>query len=482
MSQPIHDGIALRSRFAQGRRQSCQAKRVRLVVVMLALAACTDDRSAVSGRYIERLYTLDGVVDRPRDMSEVTFQVFSAGNPFPATQGTFDGTVYVPDIPDGPYVLKITADDSYAVWYARDAHEFEDISSRVGRPDGVLATNAPLHLRLEALAAWGADDFLIADCWENGTEHYPIALQPQLAPGATRVDGTVDWSKTDAGAYLLEADAGDTLTVSRITMDPRTDVDRHKLTQYASGSAPSQRNGELSEFAAAFVDVAATRALTIDVDTTAFADAVPARTHYWGVSVMKGPASRFFDRLGPELLGVGKYPDGSGQFSLTESYGDPFDPSWQTVVTSGYGTLEPTRLPDGSSLFLAPYAFETRHLDGDHYTLGPIAGHVSTATLAGHPLTGDIPWDGTSPLALHLDVPPDHAGFGASIYRLAGAPGDLAPQSWAGLRSDGSDITLPSTALRAGELYVLRVIVSDETETSRSGVASLLGPFRLVVP
>ncbi|HEX5060787.1 MAG TPA: hypothetical protein VFV99_15570, partial [Kofleriaceae bacterium] len=412
--------------------------------------------------------------DRPTDLAGLSFELYVDGMFFAQTEGTFDGTIYIPDVPDGPFVLKTSRATEQPHWEQREAHDFVVVAPRVGRPDAVLATSAPLHLQLDNLAPWSSDDWLVADCFENGTEHYPLTLDARLAVGATQVDASFDWADAAWGPYLLDGAAGDRVTISHYVNDPRTDLDVTRLTQVATGSAPSQTDGAPSDFAAAFVDVAATLSLTVHVDLAALAAAVPQTNPNWGVTLLKGPGSHDLDWFGPQLVSIGAVnPPMDGQVVAATTYGDPFNRDWPLLVVAGYGAFELLRAPDGSGYSARHYAYDSRVYDGSEYTL-EIQEPVTSGTLNDYPLIGDIPWDGKSPVTLQIDVPPGRNGFSALL--------NLAQSNRGLIRSDRNEITLPSEAVRMGVDYFLDVHVSTETETSSSGVFSTLGPFRLVPP
>jgi hypothetical protein len=446
--------------------------------VILGLAGCHESRDVVSGRYIDRFYTRDGVVDRRPDLTGLTFQIFVDGVGWPITEGTRDGTVYIPGVPEVPYVLKSVDRAGRSTWWQRESHQFERVTNRVGRPDAIVATSTPMRLQLDGLASWNDGDALVVNCWENGTEHYPVSLDPPLAVGATRVNATFDWADADWGPYLLDADASDTLTLSRIAKDRRADVEVDKLTQVVSGPAESQRDGQSSSFTAQLIDVPATTSVTFRADLDALASMIPAPMHDWSVSLITGPASSAFSIFGPGLIGVGRLEDPSSRpFATTETYGNPFDTRWPVLASGRYRASGLTRLPDGSILLVANDAYDVRYLEADEYVFRPVVQPARSGTLNGYSLAGDVPVDTHSPVTLRLDLEMNNEGFEAEILRLRGAPGSY--EHWTTIASDGREITLPGNVLPPGS-FVLRVHVGRGTDTSSSGVYSVIGPFRVV--
>jgi hypothetical protein len=256
-----------------------------------------------------------------------------------------------------------------------------------------------------------------------------------------------------------------------------------RLTQIARGPVNTQRDGEASSFSGTFSDVSPTANQQFTVDMPAIAAQLPD-VDGWVVGLRKSPSSVAFDTFGPSLLDVSVDAVGTAPVTFTESYGDPFNADWQIVATGAYLVVgDPLVLPDGRRVDYtwSAYATEQRHLEpGADFTLGPTRAFVTSASLDGHALVGDVPWDGQSPLSFHVDVPAGEAGFVAEVAWVP--PGEIYPELWTTLRSQSADVVLPADALQVGLDYLVRVGVTTETETSRSAAYKVLGPFRLVRP
>jgi hypothetical protein len=464
--------------------------------VCIALVGCVDVdvRSAVNGKFVDRLYTPRGVVEQPADLSTRAFRVYSNGRWYPDSglvDGADDGTIYI-EVPDGPYLLNTVHLDGSMSWDQREDHTFVDVAVRTGRPDAQPATNVPMQMELTNLAPWAiGTNELRVDCYENGTEHYPFELQESLSAGATAVRGTFDWASTYSGpgaslnkyrtAYLLDANAGDVLTISRQSNVSIPNLGVSRLTQIARGPVNTQRDGEASSFTATFSDVAPAITQRFTVDMPAIVAQLPD-VNGWVVGLRKSPSSVAFDTFGASLLAVSPNSVGTVPFSFTESYGDPFDADWQLVATGTYVVQQDDPvLPDGRPVYYpwSAYATEQRHIrPGEDFTLGPTSAFATSASLDGHVLVGDVPWDGRSPLSLHVDVPADEVGFIADVLWVPA--GETFPELWTTLRSQAADVMLPADALQLGLDYFVRVAITNETETSHSAAYKLLGPFRLV--
>jgi hypothetical protein len=465
-------------------------------LVCAALVGCADVdvRSAVHGKFVDRLYTPRGVVEQPADMSTRAFRVYSNGRWYPESglvSGAEDGTLYI-DVPEGPYLLDTVHADGSMSWDQREDHNFIDVAVRTGRPDAQPATSVPMQVLLTNLAPWGeGNNELLVDCYENGTEHYPFELATSLTAGATEVRGTFDWASTYSGPlawlnkyqtrYLIDANAGDMLTVSRNSTVSDANLIVSRLTQIARGPVNTQRDGEASSFTGTFSDVTPTASQRFTIDMPAIAAQLP-EVDGWVVGLRKSPSSVAFDTFGPSLLAVTVDAVQTAPVTFTESYGDPFDADWQIVATGTYvARLDPPALPDGRRAYFpwSAYATEQRHLElGADFTLAPTQEFVTSASIDGHALVGDLPWDGESPLSFHVDVPAGEAGFIADVLWVPA--GEIYPELWTTLRSQAADVVLPADALQLGLDYFVRVAVTNETETSRSVAYKLLGPFRLV--
>jgi hypothetical protein len=256
-----------------------------------------------------------------------------------------------------------------------------------------------------------------------------------------------------------------------------------RVTQIARGTVSSQHDGEPSSFTGTFMDVPPTASQRFTVDTPAIVAQLPDLTG-WVVSLRKSPSSAAFDSFGPSLLDVSVGKFDTAPVAFTESYGDPLDPGWQLVATGTYAVFRDLPvLPDGRQAYFpwSTYATEQRLLaPGDDFTLSPVSAFVTDASLDGHALDGDVPWDGHTPLSFHVGVPAGESGFTADVLWIPAGKNET--QLWTRLRSQTADVELPPDAFQLGFDYMIRVAVTSETESSRLTAYTVLGPFRLVQP
>lgn len=241
-------------------------------------------------------------------------------------------------------------------------------------------------------------------------------------------------------------------------------------------------HGEPSSYVGAFTNVSPTITQQFTVDVPAIVAQRPD-VDGWFVSLRRSPSSVAFDGFGPSLLEVSADATATAPVTFSESYGDPFDAGWQLVASGGYVvSFEPQTLPDGRRVNFpwSAYATEQRHLEpGDELALGPTHAFATSASLDGHVLAGDVPWDGRSPMSFHVDVPGGEEGFSADVLWFP--RGQTHPELGATLRSPSSEVTLPPGDMFQLDVdYLVRIAVTSETETSRSSASTVLGAFRLV--
>jgi hypothetical protein len=164
---------------------------MRLSLAVVMLAACTESRSPVRGS-INYRYP-DGTLV-PVDLSGQLFQAYvleGAGyvaHPKEPVAGTAAGTFEIPDVPDGPFLLRRSTTGFYGVFAPEDDHEVTQNWDVLGRATAA-PVSAPTMIDLDAsgMAAWRADDTLFLDCFGNASELVDPELTPPLAAGDTAI-------------------------------------------------------------------------------------------------------------------------------------------------------------------------------------------------------------------------------------------------------------------------------------------------------
>ena len=287
-----------------------------LVPLLVALVGCAQDRSPVRGTYVYR-YPDGSTV--PVDVSAYTFQAYvSDGTGFSAypaapVAGTADGTFEIPDVPDGPVLVRRSFPGYFGQFTAYDDHEVIETFDVLGRPDAQPSSaSTRLHLDANGLAAWHAGDWLVLDCFGNASEIADPKLTPALAANATAIHASVAWGNAyswgpSGGAYLMDPAAGDALLVTHETAHTTGDLTTWSLTQTLDASAPAQVDGQSATVSGAFADVDPTARLTATMRGDALAPTLPPGTipGEQRVSLLVGPGTRTAPSSGPSSLRCG---------------------------------------------------------------------------------------------------------------------------------------------------------------------------------
>ena len=422
---------------------------MRLALAAVLVAGCADSHSAVRGSYVYRYG--DGTTV-PVDLSRQSFQAYVLQDggyvvyPHEPVAGTAGGTFEIPDVPDGPFLLRRSFGTFYGVFVPHDAHTVAETWDVLGRPDAAPVLG-PTFVELDAtgLAAWQADDSLSLDCFGNASELVDPALSPPLTAGATAIQATFDWGEGYSwGAgyvpYLMDATAGDELLIAHASARTSDGVRTSVVTQVLTAAAPAPALGEMPRVTGAFVDVAATLQLTAAVpgDQLAAMLETGITPVDQNVVLVVGPATATGSLLGPELTRMTTRA-AAAPLLASAAYGNPFDPAWQPRIAAWYTARRHLDAGQLGTLDIPFAAFtESRSLAGDRFTLEPLTA-VSQVTLDGVAVAGQsvrLP----PHQAVRLDfVEPAEAtrgrvivwrvdrGVEAAYVELARAPIDLPP-------------------------------------------------------
>jgi cysteine-rich repeat protein len=440
----------------------------------LLLVGCgSPSQSSILGTFTVEHLTSSGTIKTPQDLSALTFRVFvDTGTGFTAypasgdVAGGADGTFDIPDVPDEPFILRITsgpAMDPFIQWEQHDSRPVTHDGYVVGDPDAVLAMHpTPLVIHATGLAAWGTDDQLVADCFDNGTEQYGLTLAPPLDAGATAISASFDWNDELAFSWNSPGHpslmtAGDTFVLSRLATTPgASGTSIGVLTQLMTATGIAQTDGAASTATGAFTDVAPSSRITLSADLDDLA-ATAGPLGSWSVMLVVSPGSSHLVPDGPALVSFGG--NGAATGTVTSgpiSYGNPFDPSWPILLQASYFSHRLVSVPGSGGPF--PFVngvYGAALVATDTYTFRSPT-RLPTATLDGVPIDERfVAWDGTSSHVLAVDVPDGMHGFTATVFRLS-------DHSEFTISSRDSQVTLPASAFEAGKYYALQVIVSDD--------------------
>jgi hypothetical protein len=451
---------------------------MRLGLAVLVLAGCTESRSPVHGSIAYRYP--DGT-QVPVDLSGQLFQAYvldGAGyvaHPQEPVAGTAAGTFEIPDVPDGPFVLRRSTTGFYGVFAPHDDHEVEEIWDVLGRPTAAPAS-APTMVELDAsgLAAWQAGDTLFVDCFGNASELVDPDLTPPLAAGATSISASFDWSAgyswgASGMAYLMDAAAGDEVVIAHTTTTTSGGIRTSAVTQVLAAAAPTQIAGQASQVTGAFVDVAATSRLkaTVPGDELAATLEPGVSPGDEGVVIVAGPGTESGALLGPELARVSTR-DATGAMNASVAYGNPFDAAWPPRVTAWYTASRHLDAGHRGPLDIAYTAFtDSAPLRHDQFRLDPLAP-VTTPTLDGEAIAGQtIAIPAHQPL--HLDfVAPAEATKGRVIVWRVDKPMEAGYVEVA-----GPPVDLPIDIFQDGGRYAFQIDVYADDGAGRLRSASL---------
>jgi hypothetical protein len=439
-------------------------------LVLLAVAACTQPTATtITGHSTDTFITPTGTVTRPTDLSSTKIEAYFLGD-----DGSYHsylaeilaaGVFEILDVPDGPFLLR--AGDA---WTTYDSHDVAMSNTYIGRTDAVMSTSfgsaatKPTTLGLSAglLAPWSPADVLVADCWGNGTENWGLfGLDPPIGSGATSFDGAFPWSApTGAGysfepgyfPYLMNADEGDALVVSRSTASIAGAATVETLTQVMNAPGVDQVNGGSAATGGTFADVAATSQIELAIDPAEFVAAFGSGS--FSIDVLTGPGTSAGLVMGPGLVSIAEDP-ATTAVDVTLPYGDPFDATWPVLVYAGYYVQQGEIVASGE---LVPASAS--------YTFHP-APIASSPMLDRAPLDGNVAWNGISPLAFSVSLPDGASGF---VITLRDMPGETQQL----ITVEGSAVTLPPDVFTPGDTYTMQIGTSVSSTAYSSMVA---GPF-----
>jgi hypothetical protein len=445
------------------------------IIGLALIAACSSQSapSAVTGNSTTKYLTLAGAVTRPDDLSHVSFTVFTGDEleSLPSVTGNADGTVVIPDVPDGPFLVERVGPSGVPQWDRYDDHAIVSTTTRIGDPDATPASApTPVDVTATGLAAWSDSDTIVADCFANGTEIYGVEFDPALAAGATTIGSSFDWDdplgyswNTTGTPYLMSAN--DSLVLSRIAHESdASGISTDVLTQTMTVAGIAQTDGQAATASGAFVTTPATSTVTMSIDLDSFAAALPAANASWGMSTLASPGSIDNLQYGPTLVAVSGARGTGTATSGAVSYGDPFDASWPVMVFASYGAERTYTLPDHSTQSSFSAISQTTALQGSSFTFTaavPLV-HVKVGGLAVDS-DGAVISATTSPVAITVALPDGIDGFTASLVDLAAATAPVIA-----LSSTSDAIELPASAFAVGHSYALRVGIVDAT----TGIAS----------
>jgi hypothetical protein len=463
---------------------------MRTCVVALALAACSDASSGpVTGTATVRYLTATGEQTGPQDLSGKQYTAFPADGSYPGygpVAGGSDGTVAIPDVPDGPIVLRVVDADGTTRWEAHDDRQIAWTTVAIGHPGVVAPTlHTNLGLDIDAMTPWVVGDEIYVDCFDNGTQNALVGVESGIALNQTALSSdffdllspnTVGFDLARTPGLMI---AGDAVVVSHLAFTnapPSQEVT--VLIEVATAPGVAETDGVDASVTGTFQPVMRTQTIAFSIDLDAFTVALPVQQGGggWRLSVAASPGLDDGLPIGPPLASYFAEQAGFGlQSSGTITYGDPFDPSWPVAIVASYFQFHRIAIPDTEAIDLADEIHEVAPVSAD-FTATPHALLANSVTLDGAEVTNhSIDWDGRSAHVLHVDLPDGVSRFTATAYRLAMLGNSTIVQHAITIESTGSEVRLPAEAFERGELYALTIA----TSTGTAGATAVLGPVQI---
>lgn len=200
----------------------------------------------------------------PVDLTGVSFRAYVTGSggalvPVVGT-GFANGTFTIPDVPDGPYLLR--ADRTFV---ATDAGVVDLGFAQFTRRDAVPLENpvtAQMHLQLSNLIGWQATDQWqlfspIVDDYAFG-----LATSHPLAAGSSSMDVTIDAGDLDTGFNAITPP--DELYVSQLTTTDDDGIPYLSMRRLFSTTTAELVDSETDSITGAFTDVSGAATGTFD--------------------------------------------------------------------------------------------------------------------------------------------------------------------------------------------------------------------------
>jgi cysteine-rich repeat protein len=208
------------------------------LLLAVAVGCTSSGPSSILGTETVVYLTPTGSMTRPQDLSALKFRAFvDGGNGFTAypanddVTGTVDGTFDIPDVPDEPFLPRITA-GGLVSWEQHDARPVTSNAVVIGVPDAVtsshvLAVDVPDGMHgffVELIALSGGEDFLIwspttqvtlpANLFEPGKYYaFRVSVFDDNGNGSISVLGKVllgPASSSKCGDGVVDPDRGET--------------------------------------------------------------------------------------------------------------------------------------------------------------------------------------------------------------------------------------------------------------------------------
>jgi hypothetical protein len=427
-------------------------------------------RSAVTGSESGRWLTGGPDVVFPLDHSSTKIAVWSKASGswsyFPGKGGA-DGSLNVPDVPPGPFVLTFSGN-----FFASSAkRSFQLDYFRLGRPDHPAPRLKPTTLTLEVagLLAWQATDRIDYFAPNAPSAEWAIQtkLAPAIAPGATTVRSSGDWGNFRWNALIDGPGKGDVAWFVQLTSSPGDQgVTFRTATKAFMSSTVKVVDGQPVLVSGNMLDVPQTEPIDVELPLPEYAALGPA------ISPVAGGMSGYYEVLTFPGAGRVGYDTGAAvlfnidvraqtpALKVVGRYGNPYPASWGRVANMRLYFDVPVLIPGAAS---PAQVTAVVHASDDVTRLA--AGKASTfVTPVREPKLNDLPAFVEQP---HVTATPTISWeppamgkpdlYVVRILRARVAGGTAVMESVAALYTEETHFDVPPDVLQFGESYVLRI-------------------------
>ena len=314
--------------------------------------------SAVTGSESGRRLTEGPDTVVPLDHSSNKIAVWSKASGswsyFPGKGGA-DGSLNVPDVPPGPFVLTFSGN----FFASSSMRSFQLDYFRLGRPDHPAPRLKPttLTLELDGLRAWQATDRLEYFAPNAPSAEWAIQtrLAPALAPGATAIRASGDWGTLRWNALIDGPGKGDVAWFVQLTSSPGDQgVTYRTATKAFISSTVKVVDGQPVLVSGALLDVPQTEPIDVELplpEYAALARAISpvagAMNGYYEVLTFPGAARVGYDTGAAVLFNLEITPQ-TPALKVTGRYGNPYPASWGRVANMRLYFNVPVLIPGAS--------------------------------------------------------------------------------------------------------------------------------------
>jgi hypothetical protein len=450
--------------------------------------------TTVTGTSIVSHIRFDGTVENaPEDLSAYTIKAYvpNGDGTFTIVDGTGheDGTFEIPDVPVGAtYYLMLgyppipNQPDRRPVLWVTDDRTLDLGYHVMGRADGVEAVQAsPVILNLTGMSAWGEDDAIYVDSYNNGSEFGNLSVVTNApAPGATALSGfRFDWR--DGYTYhpvgslprLLDAAEGDDLYVAHFhhedALSGRTTYRVGTLRGVFHTSDLTQTDGVPLTVDGAFTPVTLDQTATVTFNVEQFRSRYPdsARAFDEGFSILTidnaGTDYQQAIGIGPWGVDIG-FPLGRmrsepSTFTLPGiAYGEPdaYPTAWGRVASVTYRSWRRLRPPGATNNAYSVLAINGYLPVGSTLNVTPGLRPPQEIVVDGGVVSsepGVVGFDGVNGVEVDWDDVADADGYAVNIEHMYFDAGTIKNDHIFHIFTSESSVTLPADLLTQGERY-----------------------------